>query len=136
MNHNDRVNYVVAYCGHSSCCYTCKVYTECNECRGNFQHYPEITEKAYNKLTEVTSMNNVYDQISKPKHYNREGAMECIDEMVLVFGKEAVKNFCLCNAWKYRYRAEDKNGDEDIKKSDQYIKKYKELCNEEMVNHA
>ena len=70
-----------------------------------------------------------YNVISKPKHYNREGAMESIDEMELIFGKEAVKHFCLCNAWKYRYRAIDKNGEEDLKKSDWYLRKYKELCN-------
>ena len=71
-----------------------------------------------------------YNVISKPKHYNREGAMESIDEMELIFGKEAVKHFCLCNAWKYRYRAIDKNGEEDLKKSDWYLHKYKELCDE------
>ena len=65
--------------------------------------------------------------VDHPSHYNREGSMECIDEMILVFGKEAVMNFCLCNAWKYRYRAADKNGAEDIAKSDWYIKKYSEL---------
>lgn len=70
------------------------------------------------------------DMVNRPPHYNREGGMESIDEMVLVFGKEAVKNFCLCNVWKYRYRAADKNGQEDLKKSDWYMKKYKELCDE------
>lgn len=70
------------------------------------------------------------DNINHPSHYNREGAMECIDEMTLVFGVEAVKNFCLCNWLKYRYRANSKGGEEDLKKSDFYIKKYKELCND------
>lgn len=74
-------------------------------------------------------MKKEYDNINKPKHYNRESAMESIDEMILVFGIEAVKNFCLCNVWKYRYRATDKNGEEDLKKSDWYMRKYKELCN-------
>ena len=67
------------------------------------------------------------DVINHPKHYTREGAMESIDEMVFLFGIEAVKNFCLCNVWKYRYRASDKNGDEDIKKSDWYMRKLVEL---------
>lgn len=71
------------------------------------------------------------ETVNHPRHYNRENGMECIDEMILVFGKEAVKNFCLCNAWKYRYRAADKNGEEDLKKSDWYINKYKELCEKE-----
>jgi hypothetical protein len=69
-----------------------------------------------------------HDVISHPKHYCREGAMESIDEMVLLFGKEVVKHFCLCNVWKYRYRSNNKNGEEDIKKSDWYVQKYKELC--------
>lgn len=68
------------------------------------------------------------DPIKHPDHYCREGAMECIDEMVMVFGKEVVKNFCLCNIWKYRYRSNSKNGEEDIKKSDEYIRIYKRLC--------
>ena len=71
------------------------------------------------------------NNVNHPKHYTRESGMECIDEMLLIFGKEAVKNFCLCNSWKYRYRAADKNGEEDLEKSDFYMKKYKELCEEE-----
>lgn len=66
------------------------------------------------------------DPVNHPEHYTN-GAMECIDEMILVFGKEAVKNFCVCNVWKYRYRALTKGGIEDKKKSDWYVQKYKEL---------
>lgn len=68
-----------------------------------------------------------YDPINHPKHYCREGGMESIEEMVLVFGKEAVMHFCLCNVWKYRYRAASKNGAQDLKKSDWYMQKYREL---------
>jgi hypothetical protein len=68
-----------------------------------------------------------HDVVNHPSHYCREGAMESIDEMVLLFGKEAVKGFCLCNAWKYRYRSAEKNGLEDLRKSDWYIRKFKEL---------
>ena len=85
-----------------------------------------------NMINECEEYENVLEEIKEtvnhPSHYNREGSMECIDEMLLIFGEEAVKNFCLCNAWKYRYRATDKNGAEDLKKSDWYINKYKELC--------
>lgn len=68
-----------------------------------------------------------HDNVEHPAHYEREGAIECIDEMLIVFGKTAVMDFCKCNAWKYRYRAADKNGAEDIAKSDWYMRKYKEL---------
>ena len=67
------------------------------------------------------------DSVNHPSHYCQEGSMECIDEMVAVFGKDAVMNFCLLNVWKYRKRAIFKNGAEDLKKSDWYMKKYVEL---------
>lgn len=63
-----------------------------------------------------------------PNHYKIH-AMECWDEMEVVFGKEAVITFCKLNAWKYRYRASAKNGEEDLKKADVYLQKAKELEN-------
>lgn len=69
------------------------------------------------------------DIINHPNHYT-DGGMECIDEMLLVFGKRVVADFCLCNVWKYRYRALGKNGEEDLKKADWYMVKYKELVTE------
>lgn len=67
------------------------------------------------------------DNVNHPSHYCQDGSMECIDEMVEVFGVRAVMNFCLCNVWKYRKRAMCKNGKEDLEKSDWYMKKYVEL---------
>lgn len=67
------------------------------------------------------------DVVNHPKHYKREGAIETIDEMLLLFGVREVMSFCKLNAWKYRARAIFKNGEEDIKKSDWYLNKYKEL---------
>lgn len=68
------------------------------------------------------------NMVDHPAHYNREDSMECIDEMVTAFGTDATIHFCLCSAWKYRYRAELKgNAEEDIKKSDWYMKKAREL---------
>lgn len=58
--------------------------------------------------------------------------------MIGLFGLEAVRWFCLCNVWKYRKRAVYKNGEEDMKKSDWYMKKYFEIMekirNEQKVN--
>lgn len=73
------------------------------------------------------------DIVNHPQHYNRDGAMECIDEMIAVFGKDIVACFCLCNVWKYRYRASDKGHEEDLSKSDYYMAKYKELITERNV---
>lgn len=89
---------------------------------------PILNGKEVNKdFTLDEKENNQFDNVNKPKHYNREGGMQCIEEMELIFGREAVKTFCKLNAWKYRYRAADKNGEEDLRKSDWYLNKYKEL---------
>ena len=74
------------------------------------------------------------DMVNNPPHYNREGGMECFDEFILIYGIEAAKHACLFNIHKYRYRAADKNGEEDLKKSDWYMRKYKELCDEDKKN--
>lgn len=64
--------------------------------------------------------------VNHPSHYN-QGGIECIDAMLAAFGEEAVKNFCLVNAFKYVWRARDKNGMEDIDKAIWYLNKFKEL---------
>ena len=124
----EQMNDVIqGYCV-TTVCGECKVVKPCSRCSGNFKLHPMDCEEAYTILTESNSAPN---SVNHPNHYNRENSIECIDEMILVFGKEAVKQFCLCNIWKYRYRASDKNGEEDLKKSDWYMQKYKELCSNE-----
>lgn len=66
----------------------------------------------------------IVDLINNPSHYNVSG-IECIDEMILAFGYEATKAFCVCNAWKYRYRAGHKDGSSravDLEKASRYMK--------------
>lgn len=67
------------------------------------------------------------DVVNHPSHYCRGEAMECFEEFLTIYGVEAAMHACLFNIHKYRYRASDKNGEEDLKKSDWYMRKYKEL---------
>ena len=69
-------------------------------------------------------MNN--DNVNHPAHYATV-KYESIDGMVETQGTDAVKNFCICNAFKYIYRHKMKNGVEDIKKAIWYLNKYVEL---------
>lgn len=68
--------------------------------------------------------------VASPPHYKKH-ARECIQEMVLLFGWEAVEGFCRCNAWKYRERAPYKGKQaEDDGKADWYIE-----CIDVMKHH-
>ena len=68
----------------------------------------------------------VTDNVNHPSHYET-GNFECIDVMIETQGKEAVMDFCICNAFKYIYRHNNKNRIEDIKKAKWYLDKYIEL---------
>lgn len=68
-----------------------------------------------------------YDMVNEPPHY-KQHAMQCIDEMVEVFGVDAVISYCMCNVWKYRYRAPFKgDADGDNMKSDWYMHAMRDL---------
>lgn len=60
------------------------------------------------------------DNIYHPAHYNIPGRKECIEEMIDKFGYEKVEAFCELNSYKYQYRHELKNGNEDLEKADNY----------------
>lgn len=60
------------------------------------------------------------DSVNHPDHYRTE-SFECIDVMEEVFGVEAVQTFCRLNAFKYLWRADQKNGMEDIDKAAWYL---------------
>lgn len=84
-------------------------------------YFREITEENYEMIFGEEENNSV----DHPAHY--QGKNECIDVMVAMFGKEAVKHFCMCNAYKYRFRAAAKNGAEDIEKAEWYETRLIEL---------
>ena len=62
------------------------------------------------------------DTVNHPAHYTTGCGFECIEMMEMVFGKEAVIDFCVVNAFKYIWRHEQKNGTEDIAKAEWYLK--------------
>ena len=74
------------------------------------------------------------DNVEHPSHYCK-GKYESIEVMTEVFGAEAVKSFALLNAFKYIWRADKKNGIEDIQKAAWYLRKYLELTEKEPNYH-
>lgn len=70
------------------------------------------------------------EKVNHPDHYNTD-SYECIDVMEEVFGKEAVKNFCKLNAFKYLWRADEKDGMDDIRKAKWYLERVQSMEAEE-----
>lgn len=86
----------------------------------------ELQEILYNYRESKKCKVPAHDAVEHPAHYET-GKFECIDVMIETQGVEAVKDFCVCNAFKYLYRHGRKNGAEDIKKAIWYLKKWVEL---------
>lgn len=81
---------------------------------------------------DIKENNTNKDNVNHPKHYTQHpSGIECIDAMLSAYGIEAVKNFCICNSFKYLWRFQHKNGIEDLNKLIWYINKFKELYEKE-----
>lgn len=61
-----------------------------------------------------------YEYVNGPAHYH---GTKCIENMRKLYGDEAVRWFCICNAYKYRFRNGSKPGvsaEQDREKADWY----------------
>lgn len=67
------------------------------------------------------------DNVNHPTHYAEGASIECIEAMEVAFGPDAVKDFCLCNAFKYLWRFKNKNGAEDLDKAMWYVNKFLDM---------
>ena len=125
MNVDEKMNELMMMCTHYKSCTDCPL---CNKGYSNclFNGYSDDDiETAYNLVFSAKK-----EEINHPDRY-ASGKFECIDVMLDVFGADAVKNFCILNAFKYLWRSEKKNRVEDIKKAVWYLNKYIELGGEE-----
>lgn len=110
------------YPGNECCeilCVGTEKYPNHFESTSEERPYNDITDRC---ITAETPVNNV----EHPAHYTGT-SIECIDAMRETQGVEAVKNFCICNAFKYLWRHGKKNGVEDVKKATWYLNKFIEL---------
>lgn len=89
---------------------------------GNEEELKEVAKFVNNMYDNVDNLSIDKDMVNHPSHYER--GIECIDEMILLFGVMETMSFCKLNSHKYRKRALDKGGREDIDKSDWYMKEY------------
>lgn len=99
---------------------------EQHESRTRYARPEEIKTFMVEMLRNGRILHLGFDTVNKPEHY-ASSKIECIDAMESAFGIEAVKHFCLCNAFKYIFRSQKKNGVEDFEKAMWYENKYIEL---------
>lgn len=103
-------------------CKDCKDYGrgECADaCADGFTCFAFKPETDAPASTPTAAPTAAHDNVNHPAHY--QGKHECIEEMLALFGAEDVKAFCRCNVFKYRFRAAEKNGAEDIAKAEWYM---------------
>ena len=75
-------------------------------------------------------VNPIEEQVNNPTHYQSKVPdlnIDAISCMRAAFGNEEVASFCICNALKYIFRHQSKNGKTDIFKAVWYLNKYLEL---------
>lgn len=80
-----------------------------------------MKEKSYEQVLE--NFNNT-DKINNPSHYKGKFGLEAIEVVKnFVFGLEGVEGFYWGNTIKYLLRFQKKNGVEDLKKAEFYLKR-------------
>ena len=115
------------------CCTNCvhsqKTWEEypCSVCDKNLDEFQlRVTPPEQPTIPPIPPVNPPKDEINHPDRY-AGGKFEWIEVMADIFGEEAVKHFCLLNAFKYIWRQEKKGGAQDVKKAVWYLNKYIEL---------
>lgn len=124
MTINEMNDVIQSYCNKMTDCdcdNTCVIRELCESVCGSFDNHEKECTEAYEIIKGLPLVPD--DAVNHPSHYN-QGKFECIDVMVETFGKEAAKNFCLLNAFKYIWRTGEKNGAEDVKKAVWYLNKF------------
>lgn len=106
-------------------CANCRNIDGCKSKKDGLQECASYQPVRIPPKYEAPEMPEIKEMVNHPEHYS--GKYECIDEMVALFGVEAVKHFCMCNVYKYRFRASRKDGEKDIKKAECYMEKLMEL---------
>lgn len=125
MNREAMKNTLINYCNLMQGCDNCLFKNV--KCA-----FKDMTDDELAQAMEAYARNQVpastiTDNVNHPQHYELPGGLECFDVIVATQGVEAAKHFCLCNAMKYLFRSQRKNGAEDIEKARWYLNKHHDL---------
>lgn len=80
---------------------------------------PQSLNDQYAEIEQVRQ--DTKDNVNHPSHYTK-GKVECLDALEsATIGKSGIEAVCVANIIKYLWRYEEKNGIEDVKKSQFYL---------------
>lgn len=125
MTREEKKQAIINHCLERSC-ENCELFSRIGV-KERCYAYDANIEKNYNILF-GNIPNETESAVEHPSHYAGD-KYECIEVMLEVFGADAVKDFCLCNAFKYLWRCKKKhdNAVTDIKKAKFYLEEYIKL---------
>ena len=95
------------------------------QCVDQTSLFEPIQEDSGNELHEVPN-----DMVDDPNHY-QAGGLECIDVMEQLYGREAVESWIKLTIFKYIWRADKKNGAQDVDKIRWYSEKLVKMLKED-----
>ena len=103
-------------------------YTTINEELCSTNNLEKIIDEEIPILKKEKNPNTIFntqnlDIVQHPNHYGAgENGLQCIEAMLQTFGKEATMAFCKLNSFKYLWRSDHKNKEQqDIEKSKRYL---------------
>ena len=80
--------------------------------------------------TKMTLDETKREMVNHPNHY-QAGGLECIDVMEQLYGREAVESWIKLTIFKYAWRADKKDGAQDIDKIRWYSDKLVQMLKED-----
>ena len=81
---------------------------------------PLDIQKIKKEQNKIFNTNNLI--VEHPGHYGANDGYQCIEAMLQTFGKDATKIFCKLNAFKYLWRSDHKDKEQqDIEKAYRYL---------------
>lgn len=136
MTKTEKINLLIKLACVGTNCPDCRVLDTCNAHHGLGERWTDEELDEALRLFHVEpgsveeTQGEVQDVVNHPQHYELPGGLECIDAMMATQGPEAVKAFCICNAFKYLWRHRFKKGAEDVEKARWYLNKWHDLNGE------
>ena len=125
-------NFVQKGSGFETLCSKCSEFnkscigaTDVTECKSfkKKEAKEEVDKEYFRKLFKE----NGGDNVKHPNHYNGTDSLECIDVIHFALGDDGFAYYCIGNIFKYLWRCDKKNGEEDLEKADQYLQ-FLEIC--------